>query len=230
MNGTLEFPQYIGGVAPLAPEAALANGIRNPLAAIRMQMECLRSQMDELDPRRPSLDQTLEEVERISTTVEAILDHWTPAPLDLRHSDLGAAVAQATSACMAKAERRGVRVHREGMDRKVSLLTDTSVFANAVRRLFENAIDASKEGDEAQIFLDRKEGGIEITILDHGCGMSDEELRELGTPFATRRARGLGLGAHLALRDLRRLGASIEILSRPKQGTTVRIAIGKESA
>lgn len=216
-------------VLEAGPTAVVADRIRNPLASIRIHMECLRSQIDELDPRRAPLDRSLEEIERISSAMEAVLDHAMPALPDLRYNDLAQAIADATASCLPRAERLGVRVLREGLDRPLIVLTDTAAFAKSIRRLLENAIEASPEGEQAQLFLDRSQGAFTITLIDRGPGISAKDLERFGEAFATNKPRGLGLGAHLALRDLKRLGAETQIDSAEGQGTTVRIRMEPKS-
>lgn len=220
MSPTTETPIYMDSAAATA---TIADRIRNPLTSMRIHMECLRAQIDDLDPRRAPLDRSLEEIDRIASAIEAVLDHAMPSVPDLRHTDLARAIGEATSVCLPKAERLGVRVSREGLDRPLLTLTDAASFAKSVRRLLENAIEASPAGEEAQLFLDRTQDAATVTIVDRGHGMSRDEIDRFGSAFSTNKARGLGLGAHLALRDLKRLGAKVEIRSKEGEGTTIRV-------
>ena len=202
---------------------AIAHGIRNPLASIQFQVEWLRDQTDPLDDRRSAIDQALEEIERIAAAVEAILDHSSPPPPRPQTFDLAHVLGEATRRLLPKAERRHQRLVREGLDREIPVRTDPALLSKSVVRLLENAIDASEEGGEAQIFCDCTEEGVAVTIVDHGGGMGPEELGRLGEAYFSRKAKGLGLGVHLAKRDLERIGAELSFRSQPARGTTVSI-------
>jgi two-component system sensor histidine kinase RegB len=68
---------------------------------------------------------------------------------------------------------------------------------------------------------------VEIAIIDHGTGMSEELLARVGEPFFTTKepGRGMGLGVFLARALAERLGGSLELSSQLKQGTKVRVLL-----
>jgi len=96
--------------------------------------------------------------------------------------------------------------------------------ARSVRQILEqlaaNAIDASPEGSPVQIIATKEAGRVRIDVLDQGCGMSRDFIREeLFKPFVSTKEGGFGLGAFEALGLAQAMKGTIEVLSEPGQGS-----------
>jgi two-component system sensor histidine kinase HydH len=71
------------------------------------------------------------------------------------------------------------------------------------------------KGDETE--------GIEIRIIDTGCGIDKEDLRKIFEPFYTTRETGTGLGLAVVRRIVEGYGGTIQIQSKSAEGTICRI-------
>jgi signal transduction histidine kinase len=72
---------------------------------------------------------------------------------------------------------------------------------------------------------------IVLDIVDRGPGMTPEFVRDrLFQPFATTKSGGHGIGAYQARELLRESGGDLIVLSRPGNGTTMRIVLPAVSA
>jgi PAS domain S-box-containing protein len=70
---------------------------------------------------------------------------------------------------------------------------------------------------------------IIIDIEDNGCGMEDNTLANLFTPFFTTKPQdtGTGLGLYISRNIVESLGGRIEVESKPGQGTKIKIIIAE---
>ena len=59
-----------------------------------------------------------------------------------------------------------------------------------------------------------------MSIEDDGQGISPEDLKRLGSPFYTTKARGSGLGLFLSRRLVQTSGGDLKIESQVGRGTT----------
>ncbi|HEY4057643.1 MAG TPA: ATP-binding protein, partial [Kofleriaceae bacterium] len=72
---------------------------------------------------------------------------------------------------------------------------------------------------------------VAFEIVDHGIGMSSEELARAFTPFwradgsRARKTGGVGLGLALARRIARVHGGDVTLISQPGKGTTARLDV-----
>ena len=87
----------------------------------------------------------------------------------------------------------------------------------------ENSIAAEAKRIEIRIEEDQVKDVLAIEIKDDGNGMDEEMRRKVLDPFfTTRTTRKVGLGLPLLAQASRESEGTIEIDSKPGQGTTVR--------
>ena len=101
---------------------------------------------------------------------------------------------------------------------------DALAWTSALFNILDNAADASlaAENPELQLHLALQQGQLCLQIRDFGCGLSVEELRQLGKmPHPSE--QGLGLGQFLANVSLERLGARLTRENATAGGLITRI-------
>lgn len=103
-----------------------------------------------------------------------------------------------------------------------------------ILNLLVNAADAIAEEPpanklgEIRVATRNTESGVELTVKDSGCGMSEEVLRRAYDPFFTTKDVGKGTGQGLAISYdvvVNKHGGTIDVQSQPGEGTefTVRL-------
>ncbi|MCB2088597.1 MAG: PEP-CTERM system histidine kinase PrsK, partial [Sphingomonadaceae bacterium] len=101
---------------------------------------------------------------------------------------------------------------------------DSEALEQALTHLVQNAIDASEAG--APIFLEvlSEKGRARLDIVDSGCGMSPEFIRNgLFKPFVSSKNGGFGIGAFEARELIRSMGGRLDVESREGLGTRFSI-------
>ena len=116
------------------------------------------------------------------------------------------------------------------------VVCDVQELENAILNLVVNARDAMPSGGRLTVSLNYddgpgQDGGMVIAacprlivrVGDTGCGIPAEILAKVFNPFfSTKPAdRGIGLGLPMVAEFVRRASGSVEIESRPGEGTTV---------
>ncbi len=96
-------------------------------------------------------------------------------------------------------------------------------FKQLFTNLIKNAIEVSDRGESVRISAKRKENYVEISVRDTGCGMSEEELKLLGTPFYSLKSKGTGLGLMICFNIVEKYKGTIRFNSVKGNGTTVTI-------
>ncbi len=103
---------------------------------------------------------------------------------------------------------------------------DPSVFDTVVTHLLDNAIEAGGAAQTVRLPVRHEAGRLLVDIVDTGPGMTPEFVRDqLFRPFRTSKREGSGIGAYQARALLRAAAGDLLVLSRPGQGTTMRLLL-----
>jgi two-component system cell cycle sensor histidine kinase/response regulator CckA len=84
--------------------------------------------------------------------------------------------------------------------------------------------------DSCPTFVLPKGDYVQISVADDGCGMSETLLEHIFEPFYTTKelGKGTGLGLSTVFGAIKQNNGFVEVLSQPKQGTTVNIYFPRE--
>jgi two-component system cell cycle sensor histidine kinase/response regulator CckA len=86
--------------------------------------------------------------------------------------------------------------------------------------------------DSVPAFVIPKGDYVKISVTDDGCGMSESLLEHIFEPFYTTKEFGMGTGLGLStvFGAIKQNKGFVEVLSQPKQGTTINIYFPREHA
>ncbi len=92
----------------------------------------------------------------------------------------------------------------------------------AVIALVQNAFDASAPGQPVSLRVEQGDS-VRLEVVDHGRGMSADQVARAGEPFFTTKApgAGLGLGLFLVRAFADQMGGTLRVQSALGHGTTV---------
>ena len=87
----------------------------------------------------------------------------------------------------------------------------------------QNSISANAASIQIILNIDEEKDKLQIIIWDNGCGMSEDFLKKVTSPFiTTRTTRKIGLGIPLFKAGCEACDGSFEITSVRNQGTEVK--------
>jgi two-component system sensor histidine kinase RegB len=118
-----------------------------------------------------------------------------------------------------------IAVDNLAADRQV--VVPVRLISQALRALFRNAVDATRNGRPVRIRVDADEREWRVEVRDEGEGMSPPVLQRAGEPFFTTMGphRGMGLGLFLARTVVERLGGRLDLRSVAAGGTTAVMSV-----
>lgn len=162
-------------------------------------------------PARSSLRQTRSGSQPRAVRLTRSTGHVRPAPATVVQ-DEGFRIAIRSTDDIIEARRKG----RELAAALDFPSIDRTLIVSAISELARNIVDRAEQG-EIRVHTDETLGatGIVITAIDNGPGLPDRR----GLQGGTGPAPALGLG----LPGVRRIMDEFEIVSRPRQGTTVTV-------
>lgn len=218
---------FIGEMA-----AAIAHGLRNPLASIRSSAELamLTAEM----PARKNAEDIITQVDVLSRWIRNLLSFSRPVTGDVELVDLAATIDSVLDTFDAASAKHGIKLVRPtGLAGLPRIEGNTALVTQALNSLVANAIEAMPQGGELRVEVAAAQGGkrIELTVSDTGCGMSARQQEQAFKPFHTTKRNGVGVGLSTVKRVMDRFGGGVELSSQEDVGTQVRLSFrGVEGA
>ena len=144
--------------------------------------------------------------------------------------DIRALIDASIRQCSVLSLGSSVKVTSRAPDNLAKLNGDRRVLIQILNNLISNAVKFSHEGGEVDVLAGMGGGGgLEIAIVDHGVGMTAQELKRVLEPFeqadsgGARRYQGTGLGLYVSRRLMHLLGGELSLTSAEGRGTTATL-------
>jgi signal transduction histidine kinase len=209
--------------------AAVAHGLRNPLASLRAAAQLVRRHPDA--PSAPEhLTAIIEEVDRLDRRISHLLSFSRPAPYHPLQENVPRLIEGLLPAFAESLRERGVELALDLPPLLPQVRVDPMQLEQALLEVVSNALDAMPSGGTLRISATppanngSQPSEVTIEIADTGPGIPDQVMPSVCEPFFTTRQDGTGLGLAIAKRYIEQNGGRLEILSRPG-GTTVRVRL-----
>ena len=203
--------------------AALAHEVRNPLTAIRVDLQIAEDELPEGSPGREAQERALREVMRLNETVSDTLRLARPGPFGSSPIDLSQPVRAAIAASGPAFKEYGGHLDVDLGQTPVHISGDSGALEQLFLNLLQNAAQALERGGLASLRISPEDDGIAILLQDDGAGMTAEVLDQVFEPLFSTRPEGTGLGLTIARRIVDAHGGDITFESTPGSGTLVRV-------
>ena len=199
--------------------SVLVHEIRNPLTNINLSLHILKSGISD-DRLIPFLNIIDRSSERIDELLKKLLDfRETDEPTEQYN-----AVYQLLDAALAlTADRillKQVKVNKNYDKQRCAIILNRSQICFAITNIIINAIDAMPTDNGKLSLLTKTIDEVYIIqIEDNGCGISKDDLKNIFSPFFTKRPGGLGLGLAVAYDILISNHVKVKVESELLKGT-----------
>lgn len=209
--------------------AAAGHEIKNPLGALSLQLELLRTRLSDPTPKVQEILETLgRKIRLLDRRVHDLLDIARPQELILGKLDLAELLRQVAGEARAAAEAQGVRIELDLSEEPLWVDGDAERLTQVFDNLTRNALEAMPDGGELSLAAESTEPLFATaTVSDDGAGIPPENLDKIFQPYFTTREAGHGLGLFLVFSIVQHHGGMIEATSAPGEGTrfTVRLPL-----
>jgi two-component system sensor histidine kinase MprB len=204
--------------------ADASHELRTPVTSLRTNIEILQQAHDmELDERQRLLADVVEQIGELTLLMNDLIElargeEPSTDSEDIRFDVLVGDVAERT--------RRHSPETPLLLELAPTLLAGVPArLERAVTNLLDNAVKYSPSGEPVEIVL----AGGELTVRDHGPGISAEDLAQVFDRFyrgAESRGRpGSGLGLAIVRQVVRQHGGTVTAESAPSGGTLMRVRL-----
>ncbi len=223
--------------------AGVAHEINNPISGIMVYLHTLATDLenDRFDRKQALtfLTDSKHELTRCSKIIKSLLDFSRQSHPMLAPVDLGSILDETFSILGHKAKLQDIEVVQHIDPGLPRMQADMDQLKQVFFNLILNAIQAMPQGGRLTIHaaqVDDKEEltkspkAVRIDIEDTGCGIAEENIGKLFTPFFTTKEKGegVGLGLAVAYGIVRRHGGDIRVMSSKGKETTFSVFLGCE--
>ena len=205
--------------------ASIAHEINNPLQAIHNCLHLtLKKPLNE-EKKTRYLGMAQEEVDRLITIVQRMLEFYRPSREGMAPTDVHAIIENVLALSSKRLQRGRITVTKK----LASDLPNISAVSDQLKQVFLNlvinAIEAMPQGGELCIETKLSEDGdgLSMALTDTGVGLSEKELENIFEPFFTTKATGTGLGLSVSYGIIERHGGRIEVQSELGKGATFTV-------
>jgi signal transduction histidine kinase len=210
--------------------AAVAHGLRNPLASLRAAAQVALRHAKEAPVAQEHLKSVIAEADRLDRRITHLLSFSRPAPFRPLREQLPRLVDGLLPTFARQLKDRAIRLETDLPNDLPEVHVDPIQLEQALGEVVSNALDAMPQGGRLMIRgyhkrQDGTAGQVVIEIVDTGDGIPETVLPSVCNPFFTTRAEGTGLGLAIAKRYVAQNGGTLDIASTPGAGTTVRISL-----
>ncbi|MBI4292012.1 MAG: two-component sensor histidine kinase [Betaproteobacteria bacterium] len=205
--------------------AAVAHGIRNPLASIRSSAELALD--GDLQSVRKNATDIIFQIDRLGKWVRELLVFSRPLSGENGNIDVVAVVEECLLSFSTQLENRRVSCQFERPSQSIPpVIGNRALATQALANIISNAIEAMPKGGSLRLEFELAAlpRSVRLVVADSGPGISPSQLDLVFKPYFTTKRNGLGLGMSLARRIMERFGGAISLQSREGAGTQVRLA------
>lgn len=174
----------------------IVHEIRNPLSAIRMNIQMIRKKLQAKGAMQENFNMVDAEVLRLNRLLNDLLGFARPRPVKLQPTDLVAVIERVSRLMGERLAAEGIEMTTE-LPKRLVALCDAEQIEQIILNLLLNAIEAMEtlESDR-RITLEARaiNGSVEIRVGDTGPGVPEEDREKIFDPFFTTKTAGGGLG------------------------------------
>ena len=205
---------------------SLSHEVRNPLTAMRLDLQRVEEKLDPESPLRAPLRRALRAVDRLQHTVSGALRVARSGRVARAPVDLLVPLDAALHASEPEMQAAGARVEIDTGNAPLVVLGDAAALEQLFLNLLLNAAQAfDAPGGVVRVRASADATRARVEVEDAGRGMSSEALGAAFDPFVTTRAQGTGLGLAIARRIAAAHGGELSLESVPGSGTTAAVTI-----
>jgi two-component system nitrogen regulation sensor histidine kinase GlnL len=235
LEGTLRRADRLSMLGTLA--AGLAHEIKNPLGGIKGAAQLLSMELSKDSPLQDYTLIMIKEAERINFIIEELMDLGNPREPEISDVDLTRVMNDIVLLQREAARSRNI-LFKLKLDPSIPPVQgDEGLLTRLFLNLIKNAGESiPREGTvviETRIASNyhmtgpgrRSSPMVDIIISDTGCGIDQQEMDRIFTPYFTTKSKGSGLGLAISQKIIEDHNGLLKIESTPNQGTTVTISL-----
>ncbi len=217
----------------------VSHELRTPLALIRLYAETLElGRIGSAGKQHEYYEIIRKESERLTSLINNILDFSRiesgKKEYSFRETNVAELVRSTLESYRLEIEQGGFQLEEKIADDVPPLLVDREAIARSLLNLVNNAVKYSADEKYLGIHLYRRDGSVNLEVVDHGIGIPAKEqvkifekFYRVGDPLV-HNTKGSGLGLSLVRHIVQAHGGAVGVESAPGRGSRFTISLPVE--
>ena len=216
--------------------SGVAHEINNPLGSILTYIKLAIKKLDnyssdsnilEISQLKKYMATVEGEVNRCKGITRSLLDFSRVREPEMNVVDINGILNNALELVEHQLSEQRINLVKKVGSSTSKIVADSHQIQQVFINIILNAIHAMSEGGILEITTRKRSKSAEIVFKDSGCGIVDEDLPRIFTPFFTTKkvGEGTGLGLSVAYGIIENHGGEIIVKSKTGEGTTVIIML-----
>src|SRR6267142_2078086 len=215
--------------------ASISHNLKNPLGSMKTILQVQLENPELPDSMRAETKIVLEEVGRLSTKLNQLLQFSRPAVRGgsaIGSCDARVAVEEVAGVLSHEAERRGVKMQTKVSGNSAKVAASAEALHDIVSNLVVNALEATPRGGRVLVAAVSKGSECVLAVEDDGPGVPVALQEKILQPFFTTKSQGTGLGLAIVARRVTEFGGKMGCESpvRDGRGTRFQVTLPLEEA
>jgi PAS domain S-box-containing protein len=209
--------------------ARIAHEINNPLDGIQAAFRLVSRAVPAEHRHHHYVGKIEKEIERISRIMRQMLELHKPqveAPKAFRPD---VTIAEVIALLKPQFLERHIQFNLDLERARENITLPENMLRQILYNVLLNALEASRPEGHVLVSAQTRETSLEITVADHGEGISEENKARIFEPFFTTKSNsstgGLGLGLSICKNLVEAMNGTITFDSKPGEGTICRIVV-----
>lgn len=193
--------------------ASIAHEINNPLQAVQNCIHLAGRQDLQPENRQDYLEMAQSELERLTKTVQRMLDFFRPSNNDRQQIDINLAIQRVSNLMRQRLDISKINLSLALEPNLPKVYAVSDQLQQVLLNLMINSIEAMPEGGTLQIstrFSSKK--WIDIITQDSGPGVDPKIRKHVFEPFSSAKVGGTGLGLSISHEIVASHGGSLELI------------------
>jgi signal transduction histidine kinase len=208
--------------------ASISHNLKNPLGSIKTILQVQMESPELPESMRRETQMVLEEIGRLSTKLNQLLQFSRPAVRtgsSAANCDAKSVVEEVTGVLRHEAERRGIVFGAELPEGVVNVAASAEAVSDIVSNLLVNALEAAPRAGHVNIHMRKDDTRCVLVVEDNGPGIPAAVREKILQPFFTTKSQGTGLGLAIVARRVAEAEGSLKWVSPVSGGKGTRFEV-----
>ncbi|MCI0419258.1 MAG: ATP-binding protein [Acidobacteria bacterium] len=220
LENQFEYAKKLSALSKLT--SGVAHEVKNPLNAIVIHLELLKSQVlsQRAEDATRSLDVITQEIKRLDRVVRNFLNFNRPVEVKLKEEAIQPVLQEVVALAQTEAQQHNVQISVQSDENLPPIQLDADLMKQCLLNIVLNGCEAMPKGGRLQISTALRNGSLLLSVQDEGVGIPPENREKVFNLYYTTKESGSGIGLATVFKVVQLHNGEIDVHSEVGKGTT----------